>query len=247
MTDKHWLIAIALLTLTACQSRDIALDGTFPAPLIDKFPIAIGVYYGPDFVRYRHEEDIEQIGKVAVEAGQINVHLFDKLLPGLFTDVKRLSAPTGNTQVRAVLVPEIAEIQFSLPEQAHNELYEVWLRYNIKLQETDGKLIAQWPLTAYGKSPDGLAVFRAGGLNSAASVALRDAAASFTLSLRDVAEVQHWLEQATAPGAGNSRPPTSPVGNAPSTPAQTNAAATPVSGKAAASDDGSASKPVTAP
>ena len=189
---------LAVLLLAGCPSKSILLQGHFPTPLIDKFRVPIGVYYSPNFSTFKHEEDIPQAGKVSVQAGGINTALFDKLLPGLFANVQRLSSPVATAQVRGVLIPEIAEMQFSLPQQTHNGLYEVWLRYDIKLQDSTGKVVAQWPLTGYGKSPDGWFVQRTGGLNDAADVALRDIAASFTLSLRDVVEVQRWLEAETA-------------------------------------------------
>lgn len=189
---------LTMLLMAGCAAKSIQLEGHFPTPLIDKFRMPIGVYYSPNFTTFTHEEDIPQSGKVSVKAGAINSALFDKLLPGLFANVERLSSPTATSQVRGVIIPEITEMQFSLPQQTHNGLYEVWLRYSIKLQDREGKVVAQWPLTGYGKSPDGWFVQRTGGLNGAADVALRDVAASFTLSLRDVAEVQHWLETETA-------------------------------------------------
>ena len=208
---RHWPGFLALVLLAGCQTTVIPLDATFPPPLIDKFPIAIGVYYTPEFAHYKHEEDIPPAGKVTVEAGLINVHLFDRLLPGLFAEVRHLTSVTGDATMRGVLVPEIAEMQFSLPEQSHNELYEVWLKYKIKLQTSDGKPIAEWPITAYGKYPTGVLVFRGGGLNKAAAVALRDAAASFTLSLRDVADVQRWLEaESTAAESTAGKPGSAP-------------------------------------
>ena len=110
-----------------------------------------------------------------------------------------------------IVVTTVYLVHTYIHSRSHNELYEVWLKYKIKLQTSDGKPIAEWPITAYGKYPTGVLVFRGGGLNKAAAVALRDAAASFTLSLRDVADVQRWLEaESTAAESTAARPGSAP-------------------------------------
>jgi hypothetical protein len=108
------------------------------------------------------------------------------------------------------------ELQFSLPQQTRNGNYEVWVKYQIRLQGTDGKLIAEWPITAYGKSPEDWNPLgaRERGLQAAANVALRDAAAALILSLRDVPEVRRWLEdqlQPAGPAPSAAPPPAAPA------------------------------------
>ena len=218
-------VVLLLLLLGACASDRVQLSTKLPRPLIDRIDLPVGVYFDEAFSNFQTEEELPNIGKVALSAGSINEELFAAVLPGMFSDVRRVSAPTGSQNVRAVFVPRMLELQFSLPQQTRNGNYEVWVKYQIRLQGTDGKLIAEWPITAYGKSPEDWNPLgaRERGLQAAANVALRDAAAALILSLRDVPEVRRWLEDQLQPAAP--APAASPPAPAPEAPAAQPAAA----------------------
>ncbi len=102
----------------------------------------------------------------------------------------------------------IAEFQISIPSQTRSDFYEVWIKYLMHLYDTHGTLIAEWPLTAYGKankadfgfmeSSDKLAI------QQATMTALRDAGAFLALRFSSVPEVRSWLDaraQASPGGA----------------------------------------------
>ena len=61
----------------------------------------------------------------------------------------------GGANLDAVLAPSIVEFQISIPSQTRSEFYEVWIKYMMRLYDTHGTLIAEWPLTAYGKANRG--------------------------------------------------------------------------------------------
>jgi hypothetical protein len=97
--------------------------------------------------------------------------------------------------VDAVLVPLIAELQFSTPSQTRTDYFEVWLRYQFQLYSRDGALLGEWPLTAYGKAntQNYLLSTTEPALQEAALSACRDAMAFFTVQFRTVPVVQQWL------------------------------------------------------
>ena len=66
----------------------------------------------------------------------------------------------------------------------------------MRLAGSNGDYIADWVMTAYGKSPEETSLFQSvdDGVNNAANVALRDLAASFTLGFSDIPEVNDWLK-----------------------------------------------------
>lgn len=196
-------VAFLLLLLGACASDRVQLSSKLPRPLIERIDMPVGVYFDEAFSNFQTEEELPAIGTVALSAGSINEELFAAVLPGMFSDVRKLSAPTGNGNVKAVFVPKMLELQFSLPQQTRSTNYEVWVKYQIRLQQPDGKLIADWPITAYGKSPEDWNPLgaRERGLQAAANVALRDAAAALIVSMRDVPEVRRWLEDQLQPGS----------------------------------------------
>lgn len=190
-------IAIVVLWLvSACANSQVQLQTTLPRPLIDRIALPVGVYMDEAFRTFSASEEIPQYGTVSLAAGAINQELFNRVLPGLFTEVRALDKPTGDG-VRAVFVPKMKALEFSLPSQAHNGNFEVRLLYQVRLQAADGSVIADWPIVGYGKAPDEDLIpigARERGLQAAADVALRDAGAALTLSLRDVPEIKRWLE-----------------------------------------------------
>jgi hypothetical protein len=204
------------LLLAACGPTTVAVEGEFPRPVVEAFPVHIGVHYSPDFVGYRHEEEIPEHGEWKVDIGPINRALFDVVLDAAFARVSRTGDPAAAPVpgVEGVLVPEIVEYQFSIPEQTRNGLYEVWVKYRLRLYGADGKLVDEWPLTGYGKSPEG--TFEAGstGVIAATRVALRDAAAFMLRSFDERPPVNAWLaSHRGASTAGTAQP--APTGTAP--------------------------------
>ena len=61
------------------------------------------------------------------------------------------------------------------------------------LQDLNGNVIAEWPLTAYGKSTTEFMKNREQGLNGAMQLALRDAGAKMAIDFPKVTEVKQWL------------------------------------------------------
>ncbi|MEC9223913.1 MAG: hypothetical protein VYE56_08480, partial [Pseudomonadota bacterium] len=95
--------------------------------------------------------------------------------------------------VDAVFAPAIEEFQLALPAKTKLDVYEVWIKYNMRLLTAEGDYIADWILTSYGKTPTETFRSVADGINEAAVVALRDLASSFSLSFGQVPEVRDWL------------------------------------------------------
>mgnify|MGYP005721658327 FL=1 len=98
-------------------------------------------------------------------------------------------------EVDAVFTPLIEEFQLALPMKTKLDVYEVWIKYNMRLATAEGDYIADWVLTSYGKTPTETFRSTEAAINDAAVVALRDLASSFSLSFSQVPEVRDWLAQ----------------------------------------------------
>lgn len=188
----------ATLVLTGCGSSTIVLSGTYPSPLARKIPITVGVYYPPTLRNYTYREIDDDTGKdqYIVQGGAAQLQLFNTVLPSLFNKVVMLDTPeqaASQPGLDAVLVPTLNEFQLGLPQKTRLKVYEIWLKYNMKLTKPGGEQIADWVMTAYGKSPqeDLQSVDR--GVQNAALVAMRDLEASLTLSFANVPDVKEWL------------------------------------------------------
>jgi len=199
ISSRIYTLCLILLLLAGCSNPTIEAQTEFPVPVMPKLDLNMGLLLDDDLTHFVHEESIEQMGDWHIEIGAAQKAMFSRLAQGMFRDstlVESLEASKG--QVDAVLHPTIADFQFSTPQQTRSDYYEVWLKYNMELYDSKGQLVAEWPLTAYGKSNARNYGFmektREPALTEAIRVALRDAAAFFALKFARVREVADWLE-----------------------------------------------------
>ena len=92
----------------------------------------------------------------------------------------------------AVIKPELERFEFDVPIQRTDNFVEVWMQYQMRLYETDGQLIAEWPVTGYGKAEHGN---RGAALNRAAVVAMREVGAEISTEFSAQPAVEYWLEE----------------------------------------------------
>ena len=94
-----------------------------------------------------------------------------------------------------VFLPATEEFQLALPSKTKLDVFEVWVKYNLRISDSEGEGIADWILTSYGKTPTRTMRSVENSINQAAVVALRDFASSFTLGFSQVPEIRQWLSQ----------------------------------------------------
>ncbi len=212
----HWLLLLCLTLLGAgCASKQVVVEGTFPAPLLNPLPITMGVIYPSAFAE--HEFFDEAKGRAEsdwlVKTGEAQVQFWDILLAGLFDEVVHIrdqeTVQARGADIDGVLVPAIAELQYTIPTHTNVKVYEIWMRYEFRLvdvsavhQQKDGTLnfnpedpIAQWAVTAYGKTPTAFLQSDEEAVNLAAVVALRDAGAHFITTFGSAPNVANWLNE----------------------------------------------------
>lgn len=193
---------MAVLALVAgCGPSEVVVKGEFPPPTMEKLPLTIGVWYAPEFINHEFFDEATSRAESSwlVKSGQAQVQMWDVLLAGMFTEVvplaERPGPGQGKASVDAVLIPEVVELQYALPAQTNVKVYEIWIRYRLQLVTRGGEPIADWTMSAYGKTPTALLQTDQSAVNLAAVMALRDAGANFATSFSRVPEVQAWLQQ----------------------------------------------------
>jgi hypothetical protein len=221
MTIVRWLMISLLVLLCGCANK-VVVKGTFPTPVLDKLPYTIGVYYDPEF---RGHEFFDEAGTREetdwlVRTGTAQVEMYNTLLPGMFEKVVMLNElprrdrleAVAEEQVDAVLVPHVAELQYSIPNHTKINVFEIWMRYRYELYASNGELLADWTMTSYGKTPTAFLQTAEAAVNLAAVVALRDAGANFAMNFTSVPEVKLWMEslQATVLEAAEAPDPAAP-------------------------------------
>jgi hypothetical protein len=190
------VVLLVALALSGCGVSNVVIEGSFPTPNINKIPVTVAVYYD-DAIRGFSYLEYSETGQEEfnIESGQSHIELFNAVLPAMFDRVIFVDnlEDARAEGVDAVFAPAIEEFQLALPAKTKLDVYEVWIKYNMRLLTAEGDYIADWILTSYGKTPTETFRSVADGINEAAVVALRDLASSFSLSFGQVPEVRDWL------------------------------------------------------
>ena len=193
---KPLTISLISCFLISCGVSNLVIQGNFPTPNINKIPLSVAVYYD-DALRAFSYMEYSETGReeINIESGESHIRLFNAVLPAMFEEVIEVEGfDDPNVQdVDAVFAPVIEEFQLALPEKTKLEVYEVWIKYNMRILNSRGASLADWVVTSYGKTPTETFLSVEDGINDAAIVALRDLASSFSLNFTRVPEVQDWL------------------------------------------------------
>ncbi len=201
---KPVLVTAIAAVLCACSQHVTLRDPTIPDPLVERIPLSVAVRYPEEFEHYVHKEKVIGKDEWTIDMGRANSMLFTKLFGALFTECTIIGkAPprddaekSGASRCRfvppetdpadlpidALIEPSIDAFEFSVPNQSQTDAFAVWIRYRIKIFDSAGNEIANWPLSAYGKAMSKMM----GGddaLRHAAVLAMRDAAALVILQM----------------------------------------------------------------
>ncbi len=176
--------AIVASLLAGCSSSVTLDPPTIPTPLIDKIPASIGLRIPAEFESFVHTEEVLGRKHWKIDLGRSNAALFTQLFAYMFENVTLLDPDDDASllSIDALIEPSIDAFEFSVPNQTKTEAFAVWIRYRLKVYDNEGTLVANWPVSAYGKSQSG------GGtdaLRRAAVLAMRDAAALIIMKLDD--------------------------------------------------------------
>ena len=190
---SNLFLASAVLLLAGCVgSKNVALEGTFPVPLMDKIPVSLAIHLDEELLGYIYQENLEKEGEWNVNLGSVQTELFENLSVGLF-EAHALVGANAAPGFDGVLKPKIDDLQFSLPAHTRSNFYEVWIRYSFELYDSNGNSIGTWPLPAYGKASKRDFGSASTGVEAAAIAACRDAMAFFALNFAKVPQVRQWL------------------------------------------------------
>lgn len=196
--SKTGLVSMLALLLANCGVNNVVIQGNYPTPNISKIPVSVAVYYDQalrDFAYLEYSETGSE--EFNIESGASHIELFNVITPAMFEQVIFVESleEAQSAGVDAIFAPAIEEFQLALPAKTKLDVYEVWIKYNMRLLTAQGDYIADWVLTSYGKSPTETFRTVEGAINDAAVVALRDLASTFSLGFDDVPEVRDWLDQ----------------------------------------------------
>ena len=193
------LLFLCYLLVSCSSVNTITIQGTYPSPLVGQLPLTLGVIYDNAFSDYSFTEVDEYSGEdqYVINSGASQVALFSTILPAVFNEVVYLNnadEAANYPNLDMVFKPAIEEFQIGLPQKTRLDVYEIWVKYNMSLTAPNGSTIADWVMTAYGKAPRSTFGSVDDGVNEAAIEAFRDLAATFSLGLTSIPEVNNWLQ-----------------------------------------------------
>lgn len=191
---RCWL-ALACTAISGC-STSLVVNAIFPQPLVDPLPVRVGIIFDEALSTYAHEEKIPQQASYSIQLGDANVSMLSQLFDSMFASTEPVVGlpleMADQGRLDAVIKPELERFEFDVPIQRTDNFVEVWMQYQMRLYETDGQLIAEWPVTGYGKAEHGN---RGAALNRAAVVAMREVGAEISTEFSAQPAVEYWLEE----------------------------------------------------
>lgn len=201
--------------LTGCGSNVVLDPPTIPVPLTDKIPASIGLRMPPNFHNFIHEEEIIGREQWSINLGSSNAALFEQLFGYMFDDVKILNENDDPKEygLDALIEPSIDAFEFSVPNQSKTEAFAVWIRYRIKVYDDAGDQVANWPVSAYGKS-EKASISGTQALQRAAILAMRDAAALMIMKLDEATGISKIAEARVAMSGNTAATPAEEVNHA---------------------------------
>ena len=215
-------LLLAALALSGCASQVALEDPGLPDPLLVQLPLKVAVRYSAEMENYRHEEEVLGGQKWSISLGSANKILFNHLFDSMFEEVVEVGPDTDvtTTGADALIEASVEAFEFALPAQSRSDAYTVWIRYRLRFFDAEGKEIANWPFSAYGKAGDAGMFGADEALAKAAVLAMRDAAAMIGLrfaretGLGDPGATPRIPEKLKAGRAGGSGPDTAAEGSA---------------------------------
>lgn len=201
------LVLGLLLSLMSCKST-LEVEGNFPTPVINIIPLNIGIIYEEQFRSYRYIEKNEERDEWEIGIGKSQVKLFNTVLGAMFKNVvvtesekimtnisTDVPSTAMDTSIDLFFKPKVEEFQYNVPDETDINMFEVWIKYNMKVYDSQGQLIADWIQTAYGKTPTAFFKSQERALNEAMIIALRDIGAGLSLRFIHIPEINTWLKQ----------------------------------------------------
>lgn len=180
-------LSALLLAMIGC-SKTFVVTGNIPQPLIAGTPVVAQMQYSEEFKTYAYLEKGDDRALKSVGFGAAQVTLFDKIFGSLFTLAK-----DGQPGAAIKIEPEILDFQYSVPRETKLNLYEVWLKYRLRITDDQNRKVADWVVKGYGKTPTSMMKSYLKAFNIACNIALRDVGAQLAIGFRKQPSIKEFL------------------------------------------------------
>lgn len=203
---KLTALLLLLMALAGCGAQQITVKGEYPRPLIQSLPFKLTLVLTPEFKqhKYQYRPENTRDSALIMDTGQSQSKMLQTVLSAMFEKVNILEQPPEagtDTSTNLILVPSVTEILHATPDHTKINVFEIWVKYRFQLFSPEGETIADWYMSAYGKTPSQFMDSAKESINLAAVIAFRDAGANFSLNFSRIPEVKLWLDDNISDGA----------------------------------------------
>ena len=184
-----------LLQLGACASS-FTVTGATPSPLVPKLALRGKINYTDAFKRYNYAEKDKARAIKNVDFGEAQTLMFESI----FSQILHL-VEADSEQIDLRIEPELLDFQYSVPRETKLKLYEIWLKYRVKITDADNQGIADWVVKGYGKTPTAMLTSATKAFNAATNVALRDIGAQLAIGFPKQAAIEEFIKKKSRGGS----------------------------------------------
>lgn len=184
-----------ILLLSSC-TKNFQVVADIPTPLIEPSALTAQLDYSDEFRAYKFVEKSDDRSLESVDVGEAQVSLFDRIFSNLFE-----MSDSANEGHDLKIEPQILEFQYSSPKETKLKLYEVWVKYRLKVSDSNNQELADWVVKGYGKTPTSMLSSHLKAFNRACNVALRDVGAQLAIGFRNQPSIKDYLATRLGPGS----------------------------------------------
>jgi len=193
MLDRYFRTALLLCMIFLKTFKVVA---EIPQPLVESTDVVAYMNYSDEFKAYAFKEKSDDRSLESVEFGEAQVGLFDRIFSSLFTLTK---SETDTADIK--IEPQILDFQYAAPKETKLKLYEVWVKYRLRISDSKDEELADWVVKGYGKTPTSMLASHLKAFNTASNVALRDVGAQLAIGFRNQPSIKEFLVDLNKPGS----------------------------------------------
>lgn len=187
------LIGIVSMMLFSGCATNLTVDASVPKLLIEKLPISAKIRYSEAFSNYMFAESDSRRVLETVKFGQAQRKVFDQTFNSILTINQ-----DDSTTSQLIIEPEVIEFQYAVPAETKLSIYEVWLKYRIKVTDSQGSILADWVVKGYGKTPSRALVSPSIMFDEVCNIALRDVSAQLALGFGQQSSIVDFINRSSS-------------------------------------------------
>jgi hypothetical protein len=178
---------ILVVLISSCTSQSITISSSVPSPLVLKDQnVSVITIYGDTVKNYLFQstalEETDSTWDINFQDTQKKV--FAIIFGSFFSNILERDSfdSLDTTDTDLVLSVNLEKFEYLTPQLASNDKFSIWIKYTIKIYNSDLELVQNWDITGYGEQETG-SFDGNQAMANAINLALRDVGANLTIQI----------------------------------------------------------------